>query len=171
MEETLDRTTAAPERSGRRSGGDPKGSPAVQLSFQRHGQAVAFVRESLAVHDANSIRERITKGDGMSSSRKLKGLLALATDAVAQGSRAVEKVHRATTDRPFGVLTQLPAPIAVPARGVKLVHDVSLTAVYGSIRIVNQAGAAMVDAGFDLAESITEKPGEGASADSETRAP
>jgi len=85
---------------------------------------------------------------------RIRGLLALATDAIEHGSRAVERVHRATADRPFAILGLLPEPIALPARGVKLVHDVSLTAVYGSIRIVNQAVAATVDVAFDLAESM-----------------
>jgi len=91
----------------------------------------------------------------MSATRRIKGVLSLATDAVEHGSRAIEKVHRATADRPFGALTKLPAPLAVPARGVKLVHDVSLTAVYGSIRIVNQGVAAMVDAGLDLVDAMS----------------
>jgi hypothetical protein len=85
---------------------------------------------------------------------RIRGLLALATDAVEHGSRAIERVHRATADRPFAILSLFPEPVALPARGVKLVHDVSLTAVYGSIRIVNQAVAATVDVAFDLAESM-----------------
>ncbi len=85
---------------------------------------------------------------------RIRGLLALVTDAVEHGSRAVERVHRSTADRPFAILSLLPEPVALPARGVKIVHDVSLTAVYGSIRIVNQAVAVTVDVAFDLAESM-----------------
>ncbi len=87
---------------------------------------------------------------------RIRGLLALATEAVEHGSRAVERVHRATADRPFALIGLLPAPVALPARGIKLVHDVSLTAVYGSIRIVNQAVAATVDVAFDLADAMKE---------------
>jgi hypothetical protein len=85
---------------------------------------------------------------------RLRGLLTLVTDVVHHGSRAVEKVHRETAARPFGILEALPDVIAVPARSVHLVHDVSLTATYGSIRIVNEAVRATADVAFDLVDAM-----------------
>ncbi len=66
-----------------------------------------------------------------------RGLRALIETAVDQGTSAVERLHRATAARPFDVLDAIP-PIALPARGVRVVHDAILDTVYGSIRLVNR---------------------------------
>ena len=44
----------------------------------------------------------------MTSMDRWKGLRALLTDAVEQGTSAVERVHRATAARPFDVLDHIP---------------------------------------------------------------
>jgi hypothetical protein len=68
---------------------------------------------------------------------QLRGLRALLEAAVDQGTSAVERVHRATAARPFAVLDAIP-PVALPARGVRAVHDAILDTVYGSIRQANR---------------------------------
>jgi hypothetical protein len=80
-----------------------------------------------------------------------RGLKDLLVDAVEHGSAAVEGVHRELAKRPFVVLEHVPA-IAAPARTVHVVHDASLTAVYGSIRLVNRIVGKAADLAFDLAE-------------------
>jgi len=64
---------------------------------------------------------------------KWRGLVALVGDAVEHGSRAVEKVQLETARRPFVILEHIP-PVAVPAKIVHVIHDVSVKAVHGSIR-------------------------------------
>jgi hypothetical protein len=83
---------------------------------------------------------------------QLRGLRALLETAVEQGTSAVERVHRATAARPFAVLDAIP-PVALPARGVRVVHDAILDTVYGSIRQVNR----MVGGTLALAIDVIEK--------------
>lgn len=83
--------------------------------------------------------------------KRLRGLRALVGDAVEHGSKAVEQVHRATAARTFFVLEAIP-PIATPARIVHVVHDASLTGVYGMIRVVNHVVGRTLDVAIDVAE-------------------
>ena len=98
-------------------------------------------------------------------SRRLRGLLDLATDVVEHGSRAVQEVHEATAARPFDILTAVTAvspalsSLSAPVAVVRAVHDASVAGVYGSIRLVNAAVAAAGGAALDLAQ------GDGAPAD------
>jgi hypothetical protein len=88
----------------------------------------------------------------MSTMKRLRGLRALVQDAVEHGSRAVEEVHKATAARTFFVLEAIP-PIAKPARIVHVVHDASLTGIYGTIRVVNQVVGKALDVAIDVAEA------------------
>lgn len=71
----------------------------------------------------------------MKRNRRLRGLFELVTDVVEHGSRAVEQVRKATAARPFDILAQIP-PLAAPSALVRIVHDASVSGVYGSIRLV-----------------------------------
>jgi hypothetical protein len=73
----------------------------------------------------------------MTARERWRGLTALVADAVEHGSRAVERVQKATAQRPFAVLEKIPS-IATVARGVHAVHDASVTTVHGAIRAVNR---------------------------------
>jgi hypothetical protein len=88
----------------------------------------------------------------LSSFARLRGLRSLVEEAVEHGSKAVEHVHKATAARTFVVLEAIP-PIATPARLVHVVHDVSLTSVYGMIRVVNRLVGTMLDVAIDVAEA------------------
>ncbi len=84
-----------------------------------------------------------------------KGLRALLTDAVEQGTSAVERVHMATASRPFEILDKIPA-VAPGARGVRLIHDATVTGVYETIRQVNRLVGATLSAAIDAVEEVTE---------------
>lgn len=88
----------------------------------------------------------------MSTMKRLRGLRALVGDAVEHGSKAVEEVHKATAARTFFVLEAIP-PIAKPAKVVHIVHDASLTGIYGMIRVVNRVVGKSLDVAIDVAES------------------
>ncbi len=81
--------------------------------------------------------------------RRWRGLSALAIDAVDNGARAVERVHLATARRTFDVLDMIP-PIALPARGVRLLHDAMTSSVYAIIRVTTRAVGGTIDVLLDL---------------------
>jgi hypothetical protein len=87
----------------------------------------------------------------MSSMKRLRGLRVLVGDAIEHGSSAVEVVHKATAARTFMVLEAIP-PIATPAKVVHIVHDASLTGIYGIIRAVNKVVGKTLDIAIDVAE-------------------
>lgn len=87
----------------------------------------------------------------MSTMKRLRGLRALVEDVVEHGSKAVEEVHKATAARTFVVLEAIP-PIATPAKVVHVVHDASLTGIYGIIRVVNRVVGKTLDVAIDVAE-------------------
>lgn len=91
----------------------------------------------------------------MRATKALRGIVGRASKAIDEGSRSIERTHRATADKPFAALAAMPTVVALPARGVKLAHDVSLIAVYGAVRIANQGVAAIAEAGLDLADALT----------------
>jgi hypothetical protein len=93
----------------------------------------------------------------MSTMKRLRGLRALVGDAIEHGSKAVEDVHKATAARTFMVLEAIP-PIATPAKVVHVVHDASLTGIYGIIRAVNTVVGKTLDIAIDVAESREEPP-------------
>jgi hypothetical protein len=83
-----------------------------------------------------------------------KGLKALVEDAVVEASRAIEQVQKRTADRPFAVLALVPG-IGEAARGVQVLHDVTLAGVHGTIRTVTRA----VGKGLDVAlDSLDDTP-------------
>lgn len=86
----------------------------------------------------------------MSAKQRLQGLRALVQDVVEHGSKAVEEVHKATAARTFFVLEAIP-PIATPAKVIHVVHDASLTGIYGVIRAVNR----VVGKGLEVALDVT----------------
>ncbi len=92
----------------------------------------------------------------MSTMKRLRGLRALVGDAVEHGSKAVEDVHKATAARTFVVLEAIP-PIATPAKVVHVVHDASLTGIYGIIRVVNKVVGKTLDIAIDVAEKQEER--------------
>ncbi|MBL0197710.1 MAG: alpha/beta hydrolase [Myxococcales bacterium] len=106
-------------------------------------------------------------------SRRLRGLLDLATDVVEHGSRAVQEVHEATAARPFDILTAITAgspALAAPTAIVRAVHDASVASVYASIRLVNAAVSAAGGAALDLAHAPRDDAGEPSPADAPPRA-
>jgi hypothetical protein len=91
----------------------------------------------------------------MTTLKRLRGLQSLVQDAVEHGSKAVEDVHKATAGRTFVVLEAIP-PIARPARAVHRVHDVSLSGVYGMIRVVNRVVGMTLEVALDVADQRAE---------------
>jgi hypothetical protein len=85
-----------------------------------------------------------------------RGLRALVTEAVEQGTSAVERVHRATAARPFDILDRIP-PVAPGARGVRLIHDATVAGVYETIRQVNRLVGQTLSAAIDAAEDLAGK--------------
>jgi len=91
--------------------------------------------------------------------KRWRGLALLVRDAVEHGSRAVEKVHLETARRPFVILEHIPA-IAEPTKLVHTVHDLAVTSVYETIRIVNRVVGSTVDVAFDTLGAMDEKKSE-----------
>jgi hypothetical protein len=91
----------------------------------------------------------------MTTANRLRGLRALLEDAVDQGASAVERVHKATAARPFDVLEHVP-PIAPAARGIRLVHDATVTGVYEAIRQINHLVGATLALTIDVVERASE---------------
>ncbi len=88
----------------------------------------------------------------MSALKKWRGLKALVQDVVEHGSSAIERVHRATAERPFRILEKIP-PIAAPTRIVRAIHDVAMTTSYASVRLVNRVVGASLDVVLDAVET------------------
>jgi hypothetical protein len=89
----------------------------------------------------------------MTARERWRGLAALVEDAVEHGSRAVERVQKATAQRPFAVLEKIPS-IATVARGVHAVHDASVTTVHGAIRAVNRVASRTITV---VVDTVTER--------------
>ncbi|WP_437927246.1 hypothetical protein WMF37_50890 [Sorangium sp. So ce291] len=87
-----------------------------------------------------------------------RGLKDLVEDAVDHGSRAVERLQKHAAKRPFDLLEQIP-PLRAPVRGVRLIHDTTLSGVHGAIRLVNRAVGGTVDVVLDLVEQKRQPPG------------
>ncbi len=102
--------------------------------------------------------------------QRWRGLADLVTDVVAEGSSAVERVHLATAHRSLDVLAQIP-PLALPARGVRAVHDLTVTGVYGAIRLVTRAVGGTIVLALDVAEKSAEAREEESAQGRDERAP
>jgi hypothetical protein len=88
--------------------------------------------------------------------KRLRGLRALVEQAVEHGSKAVEKVHRATANRTFDVLESI-EPIATPVKVVHTFHDLSVGATYGAIRLVNKVVGKTLDVAIDVADAPSDE--------------
>src|SRR6185295_10385072 len=91
---------------------------------------------------------RLAAGGWSMSVSRWRGLAALVGDAVVHASHAIEKVQKRTADRPFAVLSHIP-PLAEAARGVQVIHDVTLAGVHGTIRLVTRAVSKTIDVALD----------------------
>ncbi|AGP42062.1 hypothetical protein SCE1572_50725 [Sorangium cellulosum So0157-2] len=80
-----------------------------------------------------------------------RGLKDLVQEAVEHGSRAVERLQKHAAKLPFDLLEQIP-PIQAPVRGIRVIHDTTLSVVHGTIRLVNRAVGATVDVALVLLE-------------------
>jgi hypothetical protein len=86
-----------------------------------------------------------------SSIARWRGLTALVADAVTHGASAIERVHLATARRPFQIIERAPG-IGAPTKGVHMVHDLAVSSVYQSVRLVTAVVAKAVDMGLEIAE-------------------
>ena len=91
------------------------------------------------------------------SLKRWRGLKTLVQDAVEHGSRAVQKVHLATADRSFFVFEHLPE-VGEPVKSIHKVHDLGVSTVYGSIRLVNAAVGKVLDVVIDEVERHEKEP-------------
>jgi hypothetical protein len=83
--------------------------------------------------------------------RRWRGAAKLLSDAVEQGSKAIERIQKETAQRPFAVLEAIPG-VALPARAVHVIHDATVSGVHGAIRLVTRAVDGTIGVGFELAE-------------------
>lgn len=83
--------------------------------------------------------------------QRWRGLHALVRDGVESGSRAIETLQIEAMRRPCAILERVP-PLATPVKGVRAVHDHVVSAVHGSIRLVNQV------AGEVLEHALADRP-------------
>lgn len=84
--------------------------------------------------------------------KRIRGLKAMVQDAVLEGSKAIERVQVESAARPFSVLEQV-EPLAIPAKGVHLVHDAVVAGSHTMVRLWTRAIGATLDVALDLAES------------------
>jgi hypothetical protein len=87
----------------------------------------------------------------MSDMKRWRGLVALVRDAVEHGSRAVERVHLETAQRPFVILEHIPV-VAGPTRVVHVIHDATVRGVHGTIRAVAHVVGATADVALRAAD-------------------
>lgn len=80
-----------------------------------------------------------------------RGLTALVADAVTHGASAIERVHLATARRPFAIIELVPG-IGAPTKGVHAAHDLAVSGVYQSVRVVTAIVAKAVDLGLEIAD-------------------
>jgi len=108
----------------------------------------------------------------MADWNKLRGFKRLLHDGVREGASFVEKHHRHAANKPFDVLEAIP-PVALPTKVVRAIHDGVVTAVYTTIRgvnditervddwVVDQLEAADADATHELPTSAEPDAGDG----------
>jgi hypothetical protein len=85
-----------------------------------------------------------------------RGLKSLIIDAVDNGSRTVERLQLETARLPFEILEQIP-PIAVPVKGIHLIHDTAVAGVHGMIRLVTRVTGETLDVVLDVVEKTAKK--------------
>jgi hypothetical protein len=80
--------------------------------------------------------------------KRWRGLTALVAAAVEHGASAIERVHMATAQRPFTVLSYIPV-VAAPSAIVDKIHGATVAGVYESIRVITRLVALSLDAALD----------------------
>ncbi|PTL74947.1 hypothetical protein DAT35_57585 [Vitiosangium sp. GDMCC 1.1324] len=63
----------------------------------------------------------------------------------------MERVHQRTAATPFALLEKV-TPIALPVRGVRVLHDLALAGSYGMVLWVNHLTGTAVGVALDLVE-------------------
>jgi hypothetical protein len=86
----------------------------------------------------------------MSDNERWRGLVALARDAVEHGSRAIERVHLETANRPFWILEKIPV-VALPSKVVHAIHDATVKGVHGTVRLVARGVGEVADVALAMA--------------------
>lgn len=86
---------------------------------------------------------------------RLRGLVALVSDVVEHGSRAVEEVHASTASRAFGLVELAPSTRA-HVRAVRVVHDAGVSLSYESVRFVTRGARVALCLALDVAEHVAE---------------
>lgn len=80
--------------------------------------------------------------------KRWRGLTALIGAAVEHGASAIERVHVATAQRPFTVLSYIPG-VAAPSAIVDKIHGATVAGVYESIRVITRLAALTLDAALE----------------------
>ncbi|WP_437522475.1 hypothetical protein WME79_31690 [Sorangium sp. So ce726] len=99
-----------------------------------------------------------------------RGLKDLVQDAVDHGSRAVERLQKHAAKLPFDLLEQIP-PISAPVRGIRLVHDTTVSGVHVAIRLVNRVAGYTIDGVLFVIEQQQQKEAAGTPGEGEACAP
>jgi hypothetical protein len=84
---------------------------------------------------------------------RVRGFKSLVVEAVDQGSRALEKVQIETAKMPFNLVEQIPG-LKVPAGGVRLIYNTSVSGVHGMIRLVTKVAGDTLDVVLDAVEPL-----------------
>ncbi len=71
---------------------------------------------------------------------EIKGMVDLVQDAIDNGARSVEEVHRDIANRPFEILKKV-LPEAIPLDQIQQFQNQTIGGVYDAIRMVNQKSA------------------------------
>ncbi len=87
----------------------------------------------------------------MTDWRRVRGLAALVGDAVEHGATGVEGVHRTLMARPFALVALIPG-MEAPVKGVHVVIDRSVGAVYSMVRLGNRVVGKVAEVAIDRAE-------------------
>jgi hypothetical protein len=80
--------------------------------------------------------------------KRWRGLTALIGAAIEHGATAIERVHMATAQRPFTVLSYIPV-VSAPSAIVDKIHGATVAGVYESVRVITRLVALSLDAALD----------------------
>jgi hypothetical protein len=92
----------------------------------------------------------------MKDAKRWRGLVALVRDTIEHTSRAVERVHLDTAERPFAILEKIPG-VAQPTHIVHVVHDATVSGVHQIVRAVSRGVVTTVDLALRVAEQQADK--------------
>ena len=82
---------------------------------------------------------------------QLRGAKDLLEDAVLAGTDAAQRLQLSVARQPYAILEKI-TPVAVPARAVEQVQTAITLGIYGTIRSVTRATAAVASHALDLVE-------------------